>query len=541
MSLKKNKPLKIEHLFNIGIAFRGADIVITKCSTLSPQYHISTSHTYTCNPNIDNFKNLDKALMKLPYTYLDEAKVSFMLPCIDTEMQNISLPNLTPEELISTIENQIPNSKNYYWGEKNLGYFKNQEKTNNSNILIFKAKKEVIEKYIAIFDKHAIELEEITTEVSAVENLVTKKTVVIEQKQRFIIDLDFNHLKLYVFLDNELKFFRQISFGYRDIIKDLCRKVKTETEEINITEDLARKILADHDLFNRADTIHGLPLDHLFFLIRPSLEKMTIEIQKSIHFFTQKSKTNIEISELYMLGCFFKIKNIHTYLSEKLNITIKPLDIKEAIFKKRPETDLVIIDSLSLSFATGLSKRDSNESLLPKHYLNRPKKRKALRIILGIIALWAVLFLSSLGYYSYKITKIKNQIKKETPSLQSLVSSRDLLITKKNLNHDIATKFRFIKELDKKTASIAELVYALNLLNFNELYLNKLEINNSNIRIEGAISKDKSQYLLTKYIDNLSNTEFLSNINFQILRGDDLQSNFVITARLSPLNKDNKK
>ena len=97
-----------------------------------------------------------------------------------------------------------------------------------------------------MFDKFDIKLEEIVTEIHAIENLISKKLIIDPKKYCFIIDLDFTQLKLYVFIDNKLKFFRQISFGFKDIVKDLSRKIKTEKDDLDITEDFAQKILLEH-------------------------------------------------------------------------------------------------------------------------------------------------------------------------------------------------------------------------------------------------------------------------------------------------------
>ncbi|MCP4050287.1 MAG: PilN domain-containing protein, partial [bacterium] len=103
----------------------------------------------------------------------------------------------------------------------------------------------------------------------------------------------------------------------------------------------------------------------------------------------------------------------------------------------------------------------------------------------------------------------------------------------KKINIKKAKKIQFISETELNKLAVESLIYQLSLLDVKELYLTKVDITGSNILITGKIHKSKSQFLLTDYIDKLEKLPYISDIYFEIKKGDFEFSNFIIKGRLS--------
>ncbi|MCP4050214.1 MAG: pilus assembly protein PilM, partial [bacterium] len=408
MGTKVKKAIK----YNTGITFRNSKIVITKSqyskigAYFPKDYELKSEYIYSYINTYDYIENLNQALSNTTHGFFENSNITFSLPFDQITVQKLSLPELNKRDLLSAINNQIDDLDEYFWTYRVLKSETQSQKGPN-NILVIKIEKDIIEKYIKLFDKHKISLNSIVSEVDILEQFVSDLISNKIPKTMLAIDLENNFLKLSIFENNRMVFFRDVRLGFAEIIKPVLRKISYEGKEFEFDEEKAKEVLIENDIFDRKEK-KDIPLDNIFFLLRPSLEKLVIEIQKTLQFYFKKSDSEINIASVLILGKLLQIKNVSSYFKESLNLPIEKPEFKANIVKIKHQNNISLQEAITMSAAASLETDNfSKTNLLPSYYITRKTHTSIVTILITFFLFWLLFILFLNVNYTKNIYTIK--------------------------------------------------------------------------------------------------------------------------------------
>lgn len=204
-----------------------------------------------------------------------------------------------------------------------------------------------------------------------------------------------------------MEFNREMSVGVKDYQKALVQRVMVGNDAVNITEDMATDYLMRYGIpIETTGDIPetGISLYKISIFLRPVIERMTGEINRSLDYF-RKQVADVECQEIYITGPGAAIPNLVETFGKQLERTtehLNPLRQGDFEFKDQMDFDYQLIPIFSTNFALAL-KRSTGINLLParrkQHFQYRMFNKFALFIASILIPLYIIL-----GYFAHKET-----------------------------------------------------------------------------------------------------------------------------------------
>lgn len=136
---------------------------------------------------------------------------------------------------------------------------------------------------------------------------------------------------------------REMSVGVEDFEAALEQKVNIDGKSVNLSRDEASKIVTDFGIPRKpAGKIkpHGLTLYRVSIFLRPVIERLTSEIQRSINFF-KKQYNELTWDHIYISGQGGTIPNLSNALQENLGIEISlfnPIRAENIVYEEEEKT-----------------------------------------------------------------------------------------------------------------------------------------------------------------------------------------------------------
>ena len=540
---------KMKTKFKIGIIFRDGKIVFTKAESGLNNYCICAYIFFPFKESLTYFENLDSALSKIPLSFFRNSEINFLLPSEHLQYQNAQFPLLNKKEFKIALQNQLEDVSVYYWDylkictiklKAELPSTEEEENAENRNLLrnkvvIVKAEKKIIEHYIDIFDRHKVYVNNVLSDLNIIHNVFSLKLATEQQVKgnKLLLDLDESSMKIYIFEDNKLFFDRHVQCGYAELRAAMCKKVQLKNKEVEFDAAEVEKVFKTKNIF--LDTEDVKPL---FFLARPVLEKMAIEIQKSMHFHSKQMTEKVVFNDIYLMGDFNKITDIEIFFKNQLNMDVRFFTVKSQIFEKtKNKLDKLQEDKLLMSGVVslgGVASKEHKFTLLPSFYVLKKQRRLLIKIILLCFIGWSFFAGLLVTIYSTYNNYLEKEIVKNERVLKTLVTKRNELKGQKSLEKLKVQAFQFMEKINKDKKPLENLFYFLNQLDIKEVFLTSINIDKTNnFVLEGKVLGSKAQLLVTDYIDRLSKAPYCKNLNFQIEKAtDNKYASFVIRAQL---------
>ncbi|MCF7797180.1 MAG: pilus assembly protein PilM [Lentisphaeria bacterium] len=166
---------------------------------------------------------------------------------------------------------------------------------------------------------------------------------------------------------------REMSVGVEDFETALEQKVNIDGKSVTLTREEAAKIVTDFGIPRKpAGKIkpHGLTLYRVSIFLRPVIERLTSEIQRSINFF-KKQYNELNWDHIYISGQGGAIPNLSNALQENLGIELSlfnPIRAENIVYEDEEKTipyeDLPLYTTL---FALLNVPGNDEYNLLPDH------------------------------------------------------------------------------------------------------------------------------------------------------------------------------
>ena len=219
-----------------------------------------------------------------------------------------------------------------------------------------------------------------------------------------IVHLSQNETTITMVKSGKMEFTREMAVGVKDYQKALIQRVIVGDDAVNITEEMAKEYLMAYGIPKDTEAEipgTGISLYKISIFLRPILERMTNELNRSLDYF-RKEVADVECQEVYMTGPGAAIPNLVESFASQLDRPtehLNPLRQGDFEFTDTCKLDPQQIPIFASNFSLAL-KSSSGINLMPiarkQHF--QYKVFNKLAIVLATILL-PVYFL--VGYFSY--------------------------------------------------------------------------------------------------------------------------------------------
>lgn len=219
-----------------------------------------------------------------------------------------------------------------------------------------------------------------------------------------IVHLSQNETTITMVKSGKMEFTREMAVGVKDYQKALVQRVIVGDDAVNINEDMAKEYLMAYGIPKDTEAEipgTGISLYKISIFLRPILERMTNEINRSLDYF-RKEVADVECQEVYMTGPGAAIPNLVEAFASQLERPtehLNPLRQGDFEFTDTCKLDPQQIPIFGSNFSLAL-KSSSGINLMPlarkQHF--QFKVFNKLAIVLATILLPVYMLV---GYFSY--------------------------------------------------------------------------------------------------------------------------------------------
>ena len=249
-----------------------------------------------------------------------------------------SFPPLSKKELLQTISFEIQRelgkegeASSFVFDYCALG--QDPEKGGNVEYLTMGVPDEVVAEKIDWFVAEGNLPTKVTPYVAAIGNLVQFLPEESQHGSVGILDIGAQRSKLVFFKDGKLDFFREIIVGGDDFTKAITGTVFHEGRAIQFSMDEAMDFKTTYGYplgFSEGMSFQGVSLSEVGAMMRPVVERLTSEIQRSIGFYVDQSEGS-ELEALYLVGGGARLKHLSEVLTEELGVPVSLLPFPSAL------------------------------------------------------------------------------------------------------------------------------------------------------------------------------------------------------------------
>ena len=201
-------------------------------------------------------------------------------------------------------------------------------------------------------------------------------------------------------------FHRELTVGGDDFTKAITGTIFHEGRAIQFDHSEADEFKRRFGYptgMSEENTFHGAPLVEVGTMIRPVVERLTGEIQRSIDFYGEKFQ-GLVIEKLFILGGGAATKHLSAALGDKIGIPVSVLPIPHQLKVSGGKLQQEAFEKHFLELATAYSlamESTPKTNLLPKSY----KKAQHDRAIKRVLQYAAVVTLAAMTLWSYTLNK----------------------------------------------------------------------------------------------------------------------------------------
>ncbi len=272
----------------------------------------------------------------------------------------------------------------------------------------------------SLFTQHGFALKNVIADLYSKEN----KTVAF-------LDIGYNFSELFIFQDRELVFSRKLPVAGQDFTLAMTQPLISGNGKTELTLEEAESIKKKHGILSSDDSEIAdgkITSAQLVSLLRPNLEKLTTEIERSFAFYREKERS-APVELLLLLGQGSNLKNLTKNLSESLRIPVQlgnplaafPLS-EPSLLKNEPETAHSFASALGAALAA-----PSDVNLLPIEIKQKAMlliKRSSIKALVTAVIVIMILVYTGmrirLGIYDKRIAVAQLELGALSPQIEEL-------------------------------------------------------------------------------------------------------------------------
>jgi len=444
-------------------------------------------------------------------TYLTLSEQDFVV------IKYFVLPKLPKTEILEAIKWKLKQEHSFNLEDFILEWrvvkeYSDDDATVKNRILCALAKREAIDKYLAIVGQCNLTPEGISSSCFNYENILRRLKT--DSSTTALLNIESSSADLYIY-NGDLNFVRSLVFSSEAITQSLIKALAQDTSKNDFSPEKVEEI----------KNIFGIPRDetvvlpdniqaaHILSFIRSFLDGLVKELKRSFDYFTYSFKGE-KPSICYISGEGANLKNLDWYLNKELNINTLNLPLPDCV-------DVEVLDKQKLGMeqnliisAVGAGLGDSASiNLLPAEIKAQKVEivEKAFLRLLAII--FGAIFLFSLFIVKFQIYDYRKRLDNAQAHLK-------IIEVVKVLKQRIELREKLIKKIKKtqlKSVTPDKFLDIIAANAPNSIVLNGLSLNQKDhqVVLNGTISAsvDSAESVLARFIKKLQASSAFNEVS----------------------------
>ena len=449
-------------------------------------------------------------------------------------IKKLILPQMPKDELLNAVKWQLKGQLSFTVDEsvsdlEVIREYVDNESAKKVELFCVFAKKEIINKYVAVAVAAGLAPIKVSSSVFNYCGILNRLSTNPEISA--ILDIGHTHSQVSIYQKNKLNFARNLNFSTAKLIASLVGALVTDQGRFEINIQKSEEFLGKFGIpLDESQILEGgIKANQIISLIRPLLETVVKELNRSFDYF--KSESGLDIpAVLYITGGGANLKNFDQYLVDQLKMKVEKLPLPDLLDTKKFDQDKLNLDSNQLSSAIGSSLSKTGINLLPREIKNRKLEliqKSSLRI--AAIAIGAV-FVFSWFIINFQIGDYKKRLKIAKAHLQSVQEIKNLKAVvdmREDLINTIHTGKVPSGGLLKLISAIIPPTIILDEFSFDQA--------THTMWLKGVVtmSKDSVEKVLTDFMSDLENSEFIQEASLISSKEEQGINNFQIKCDLA--------
>jgi len=418
------------------------------------------------------------------------------------------------------------------------------EDANKQNVLVGAIEKNSLDSLISKFKNYKIKLRLFSTLPILLWKNFIHNYPDYKAGAYALIHIGYNATTVVVIINHEFVFNREIVMGAKDFYQAIQQKIIAKGKSIEIGEDDSVRILRDYGIPKEKTGVIpnlGVSLYKLSIFLRPAVERLVNEINRSKNFFAKQSP-DMEWDGIFIDGQGATFPNLPDVLSENLESRVEILNPTRYDSFQFAE-DVVIkeneISSYSVNFAL-LNDKAESLNILPKPVMASYRFIFFSKLAIAVSAFFIPFYVTMLLVSQIQLRMLKSEVETKTAQWETLseqsqeyfdilkdldiidgyyklmkndhIHSKNVLSIMKMLTDDISPDIKFTSLIFKKELIDKDKTDMNNPNNYNNL-----------IELSGFVQSDQSiaDIQLTNFQIQLEQTEIFDTIEREIKETSD--------------------
>jgi type IV pilus assembly protein PilM len=363
-----------------------------------------------------------------------DAKINVVINCPRSCTTISVIPFMPKSEIVQALKWEMKNFISFSMDDAVIDYEIIQEihegGVKKLKVAVACCPKETVNKYVDLLSRAGIRPALFTQHAFALRNVITNLCPE-ENKTVALLDIGSTFSELEIFQDRALVFSRKLPVAGQDFTQEMTQTLVSAHGKTELTLEEAESIKKKYGIHSSDDfeILEGkIAGAHLVALLRPNLEKLATEIDRSFAFHREKER-GAPVELLLLLGRGSDLKNLTQNLSEALHIPVRlgnPLaafsSSSSSLLNDEPETAHCFASALGAALA---SPGDIN--LLPIEMKQQTRlliKRSSIKALVTAVIVLLVLVYAGmrikLGNYDKRIAATELELGALSPQIEEL-------------------------------------------------------------------------------------------------------------------------
>ncbi len=352
------------------------------------------------------------------HNLLKSVKLNLVLYHADVGIQRLNLPVLKKKELAEAITWSL--KKKFESQEKailtdflHLGKKKNKG-IEQVDVLGAIAPEKVVEDSIRPFMEEKVVPSALLPLPSALLSLYRAAHIQNEGECVAMVDIGAEKTMIAFIRNDNLEFSRMVPIGGDPITEGMTSTIFHEGRAFQLSPAEAERVKREFGFpvpGKTQEEVRGVPILEVGALMRPYLERLTSEIQRSIDYYKENYSVE-KIDRVYLLGGTAEMKNLLDFMKLEIEEKLELFQFSTHFSLSMPSADAQAFHNrfLELAVAVGLAmrgKKTLNLLPLPLRRSELFKLQRRLLIYLSLLTLTAMIFISATSFL--RVTSLKNE------------------------------------------------------------------------------------------------------------------------------------
>ena len=323
----------------------------------------------------------EEVLRKEVKTFLGEIRISSKKVTLGFSsglipIRKVTVPEMPKEELPKAVRWAVRPQFSFDTEKAALGFEGAPTQDKKQDILLAVADEARLSGWVVSLQEKGLQVIEISSApLSLLQWLKTNDLFPADATA--LVDIGTFRSSLFILAAGKILFVRDFPLGGEGITQAMTQVLSTEKGVVHLLPEEAERLKRTYGFPSEEVPGETVTRTQLVSLIRPVLERLAGELQRSLDYFRQES--TLPVKRMFLVGGGSQLKQLDSFLQEKLTLPVQKLSLSpDAFFSKGPLADETLVKNFPLWAATLAlaAKRPSGPfDLLPLRFREKKSER----------------------------------------------------------------------------------------------------------------------------------------------------------------------